>query len=341
MLRIFATIPRDAANPLANQVVTSLQTEEYIAFGLLAVFIVVYFVIKALYVAAYIRSYVYDADASFVTIRKGVFSPAEIHVQYQKIQDVYVDQDFLDRLFGLYDVHLASATVASGIEAHIDGVDKVTAEGLKNFLLGRIQGAGVAEASSQEVSSVAPSSAAAQSLKASLADHVSSATYPISGTWIVTKFVGGAVVIAIGEAFIWLIRVVIQIGDTPPALSMLGLTAMAILVLVLGVWGFFYNIFWKANYCFDFTDEYLLIRTGVVSRQERHMPYRAVQDVIVSQSIFERLFGIASVTIQNAAGSGLDMSSISIPGQPIEKANQLSQIIRQVVLTKNPSRVGL
>ena len=59
--------------------------------------------------------------------------PAQIHVQYGKIQDVYVDQDLLDRILGIYDVHISSATYSSGIEAHIDGVDKVGAEGLKNL----------------------------------------------------------------------------------------------------------------------------------------------------------------------------------------------------------------
>ena len=77
----------------------------------------------ALYFKAYIRTYYYDGAENFITIRKKFFTPQEIHVQYQKIQDVYVDQDLLDRVMSLYDVHIASATVSSSIEAHIDGVD--------------------------------------------------------------------------------------------------------------------------------------------------------------------------------------------------------------------------
>ena len=54
-----------------------------------------------LYVRAYIRRYYYSGEDKYITIKKGVFTPAEIHVQYQKIQDVYVDQDIIDRILVL------------------------------------------------------------------------------------------------------------------------------------------------------------------------------------------------------------------------------------------------
>jgi len=39
---------------------------------------------------------------------------------------------------GLYDVHLSSATVSSGIEAHIDGVEKPAADGLRKIILEKV-----------------------------------------------------------------------------------------------------------------------------------------------------------------------------------------------------------
>src|SRR5258707_489410 len=59
----------------------------------LAIYIVLVFAPYAIYVDIYIRRYYYDINENFITIKKGVFAPAEIHVQFQKIQDVYVDQD--------------------------------------------------------------------------------------------------------------------------------------------------------------------------------------------------------------------------------------------------------
>jgi hypothetical protein len=38
----------------------------------------------------------------------------------EKVSDIYVDQDFFDRLFGLYDLHFSSASLSSGTLAHID-----------------------------------------------------------------------------------------------------------------------------------------------------------------------------------------------------------------------------
>jgi len=71
----------------------------------------------------------------FIIIRKGPITPREINIPYERIQDVYVDQDIVDRILGLYDVHLSSATVSSGMQAHIDGVEKSAADGLRAFLL--------------------------------------------------------------------------------------------------------------------------------------------------------------------------------------------------------------
>ena len=87
----------------------------------------------------YMIVYFYDLTPSFIVIKKGVFTPKEISIPYERVQDIYVDQDILDRIFGLYDVHISSATITSGIEAHIDGVEKTAADGLKNQLLKTVQ----------------------------------------------------------------------------------------------------------------------------------------------------------------------------------------------------------
>jgi membrane protein YdbS with pleckstrin-like domain len=89
-------------------------------FGLLfLVFLLTYF-----YQRWYFAVYFYDLTPDFVQIRKGPITPREITIPYERIQDIYVDQDLLDRIFGLYDVHLSSATFSSGMEAHIDGPRK-------------------------------------------------------------------------------------------------------------------------------------------------------------------------------------------------------------------------
>ncbi len=84
---------------------------------------------------AYFRSYFYDITSDHIIIRKGVFSSSEITVAYERIQDIYMDQDVLDKMFGLYDVHISTATMSSGIEAHIDGLESESAHTLRDMLI--------------------------------------------------------------------------------------------------------------------------------------------------------------------------------------------------------------
>ena len=92
-----------------------------------------------LYQKWYFDTYFYDLTNDYVVIRKNPITPREITIPYERIQDVYVDQDLFDRLFGLYDVYISSATVSSGMEAHIDGVEKPAADGLRAVLLDTVK----------------------------------------------------------------------------------------------------------------------------------------------------------------------------------------------------------
>ncbi len=98
----------------------------------------IYTLLQYLYQRAYFNRYYYNLDDHFIVIRKGVFFPLEINIPYERVQDIYVDQDLMDRVLGIYDVHLSSATVSSGMHAHIDGVAKEASVGLRDELLNNI-----------------------------------------------------------------------------------------------------------------------------------------------------------------------------------------------------------
>lgn len=106
-----------------------------IIFICLAALVFLAIIGQYIYQTLYFKAYYYDLTENFIIIKKGVITSREITIPYERVQDVYVDQDIFDRLFGLYDVHLSSATYSSGFEAHIDGVKKPAADGLKNVLL--------------------------------------------------------------------------------------------------------------------------------------------------------------------------------------------------------------
>jgi len=99
----------------------------------------IYIIAIYIYQKAYFALYYYNITEDYLVIKKGVFAPHEITIPWERIQDVYVDQDIWDRIFGLFDVHLSTATITSELSAHIDGVEQLAADGLKVILLEKVK----------------------------------------------------------------------------------------------------------------------------------------------------------------------------------------------------------
>ncbi len=125
---VFSFASTDPKNDIVD---TLTKSAGLMFFGIL----ILAFIVSYLYERWYFAVYFYDLTPDFIQIKKGPITPSEITLPYERVQDVYVDQDILDRIFGLYDVHLSSATVSSGVAAHIDGVEQAAAEGLRDILL--------------------------------------------------------------------------------------------------------------------------------------------------------------------------------------------------------------
>jgi len=123
---VFLVIPLSIIDPGLNFLAPCL-----IAIGVFLLTVLLVYLYQNWYFAVYF----YDLTDDFIVIRKGPITPREITIPYERVQDVYVDQDIFDRILGLYDVHLSSATISSGMEAHIDGVEKQAADGLRAHLL--------------------------------------------------------------------------------------------------------------------------------------------------------------------------------------------------------------
>jgi membrane protein YdbS with pleckstrin-like domain len=305
-------------------------------FGFL-VMLALLLIVYGLYIKAYINRYYYDST-DFITIKKGVFTPTEIHVQYQKIQDVYVDQDIWDRIFGIYDVHIASATITSGIEAHIDGVDRLVAEGLKNFILGKIQGS-----TSAPAVPVAPTGAPSVQEVVSFSEEISTRNYPIDNRWYTQAILTGII-----TSFFYAALVVYWIfGRSFEQYS--GLSNFSIFLILTGIF-FIVQIIrlviWKSKFYFAFLPQFITQKTGIIATQEKHLPYKSIQDVIIKQSLFEKILGLSTIIVQNAAGGmvtgnkrgiGISGAHVVIPGQPIEKGQKLVEQLNKVLNRKSDS----
>ena len=124
----FASLGKTAGSPISSGIF-------YVILGAGISIIMLIIILKYIYEVFYMKSYFYDVNGKTIVIRKGVFSRNEINLPFNRLQDVYVDQDFLDRIFGLYDVHVSSATSVSESLSHIDGVNKENSEALKKLFL--------------------------------------------------------------------------------------------------------------------------------------------------------------------------------------------------------------
>lgn len=54
---------------------------------------------------------------------------------------------------------------------------------------------------------------------------------------------------------------------------------------------------------YDFQDEGIAMRWGVLFQREVHLTYRRIQDIHVTRGILQRWMGLATIGIQTAAGS--------------------------------------
>lgn len=329
--------------------------------GLDIVFLAFVSFIYGFYINIYIREYFYAGEENFITIKKGVFAPAEIHVQWQKIQDVYVDQDILDRIMGLYDVHIASATVSSGIEAHIDGVDQTSAEGLKKFFLDKVSGRGQAPAqnngsipmpmNANQMASVSTAPVAPRMATVNLPEEISSKTYPLSASWMTMSIIGRVISSVFISAFLTAFAggyfITLFLGGN----ILNGIFAWFMAFIAIVVIQLITLSLWKKNYAFDFTPDNIYYRQGILSISEKHMPYSSIQDVTIKQSLIERMFGLASVMIENAAQQQVYVgrngrpvsvfSGVMIRGLSLADANKITVILKTTVLGRSSGQYGL
>jgi membrane protein YdbS with pleckstrin-like domain len=113
-----------------------------------------------------------------------------------------------------------------------------------------------------------------------------------------------------------------------------------------------YFLLWRKKYKFEFNPEFIYYRTGVIAINEQHMPYNTVQNVNVQQSIIDRIFNLSNVIIENAAqgqivyrargrGAVPFNRGIIIKGISLSDANHIAEVLRNILLTKNPQNTGL
>jgi putative membrane protein len=94
-----------------------------------------------------------------------------------------------------------------------------------------------------------------------------------------------------------------DVGDSF-SFVLLGLAAVAVALAAVLVW----QVAYYRRFEYEVTDDTFDIRSGVVSRRNRQIPLRRVQNVDVTENVVHRLLGIAQVNIETAGGSQSEAS---------------------------------
>ncbi len=243
-------------------------------------FFALYLIVVLIYEYYYYKLYYYRFDESAAEIRKGVISRATGHIRYDRLQNIYVDQDWLDRLFGLYDIHYETAGQASGFYSHVDGLPKDRADKLVAFLN---------EHAGRPAGPVAPPVSAAPTLTSPPAvngpTEISSREYPISPLHIWLSAISLTFMFSFMSLFFLSIFAII------------GLPIIAPIIFVLSYW---YASVWYRNFSFRFGPERGEIFTKVIGQSSSFFAYDRIQNVNMSQGLIGRLFHLWLVSIETA-----------------------------------------
>jgi len=60
----------------------------------------------------------------------------------------------------------------------------------------------------------------------------------------------------------------------------------------------------RANFHYSTEEKFFVVRQGILSKKQRNLPYGVIQNVFVRQDLFDRIFGLASLRVENASQGG-------------------------------------
>ena len=100
--------------------------------------------------------------------------------------------------------------------------------------------------------------------------------------------------------------------------DLVGLAGAGVLAVV-AVWQYF-------TYRYGFLDAALVIRSGVLQRNVRLIPFDRVQNVTVHQNLLHRLVGVAEVRLESAGGMGKAEAQMQV--LKLDQANALEALVR-------------
>ena len=107
-----------------------------------------------------------------------------------------------------------------------------------------------------------------------------------------------------GESVIRLawVLIILLVGSQ----SVSGATGLGVAVILWFVVALGYQLVYYQRFDYELTDDTLDISSGVLSRRQREIPVRRVQNVDISRNVVHRVLGIAQINLETAGGSSTE-----------------------------------
>jgi uncharacterized membrane protein YdbT with pleckstrin-like domain len=171
--------------------------------------------------------------------------------------------------------------------------------------------------------------------------------YPVQGLWVF-KYMLGPLVALLFFVFYFLSSYPLGKPSEKVVISF-----YIIMIVVFATFHLIVTVLRRANFHYSIDEKFFTLKQGVLSKQQRHIPYGVIQNLFIKQDLFDRVFGLASLTVENAsygAGGavypdvsrkqrvemvGFSGNKVNIPGLTKQNAEILKGIILQK-MKENP-----
>ena len=283
---------------------------------------------RIIYEYLYYRLYKYNFEEEHAEITKGIIARSTGHIKYERIQNVYVDQDFWDRVFGLFDVHYETAGEKSASYLHVDGLNKTNADKLIEFLNQKSKGR--TDSDENAPSTDSPTSIQAEESVPTVSQEdsppISRLNCPLSSNWLIGVALY-ALILAIffGAVLFHVLPAVAEEATGNHVFIDYQYFFGIVMFLLLWFAFFIYFYIWFKLYNFEFNAEKGKIESGIVARSISFLYYDRIQNITLKQGILDRIFKIYDLMIETAGETS--GTKFVIPALPKEGADKLQNFL--------------
>lgn len=127
--------------------------------------------------------------------------------------------------------------------------------------------------------------------------------YPIRNIWLFKQILPAFIIL-----LIYFVYFIIRISASNEVVSALSILIPIIFILFIfalmsGI-PIIINLLRRSNFHYSLDEHFMTLHQGIISKQNRNVPYGRIQGVFVNQELSDRIFGLASLTIEDFSQGG-------------------------------------